>query len=191
MKRALGRSTDRVMPSDSRSGKKVAVFWASLTFVVLADVVTKYLAHTLIVPYRPPREILGDALRLTLLYNPGAAFGLHVGPFSRWVFLVLTVFALWVLARLYRETAPENRSRALALGLVCGGALGNLINRLWSSAGVVDFIDLGIGDARWPTFNVADIGVSVGAVLLALVLWREDRRAARDAISAAESPRAS
>ncbi|MDQ6829695.1 MAG: signal peptidase II [Gemmatimonadota bacterium] len=55
-----------------------------------------------------------------------------------------------------------------------GGAVGNLINRILSARGVVDFLDLGSGTARWPTFNVADIGVSVGAVLLAWVLWREE-----------------
>lgn len=166
---------------------KATVFWPSLIVIVLSDVVTKYLAHTRIVPFRPPREIVGEAVRLTLAYNPGAAFGLHVGPFSRWIFLITTVLALWVLARLYRGTVPGDSVRALALGLVCGGALGNLINRIWSSAGVVDFIDVGVGDARWPTFNVADIGVSVGAVLLAWVLWREDRRIAGKAIANPES----
>lgn len=160
-----------------------------MMFIVVTDIVTKYLAHTLIVPHRMPREILGDAVRLTLVYNPGAAFGFHVGPFSRWVFLILTVLALWVLGKLYRETAPGAQTRALALGLVCGGALGNLINRVWSSAGVVDFIDVGVGDARWPTFNVADIGVSIGAFLLAWVLWGEDRRTDRKAIANPESSR--
>lgn len=172
--------------STTPKARKAAVFWASLTIVLLSDVVTKYFAHTLIAPYRPPREILGDALRLTLVYNPGAAFGLHVGPWSRWVFLILTVIALAVLGRLYRETGPSDRRRALALGLVCGGALGNLINRIWSRAGVVDFIDMGIGDARWPTFNAADIGVSVGAFLLAWVLWKEDKRAAEKTVSDTE-----
>lgn len=62
---------------------------------------------------------------------------------------------------------------ALAVGLVVGGALGNLVNRLWSARGVVDWIDVGMSEHRWPAFNVADIGVSVGAALLALVLWRE------------------
>lgn len=57
-------------------------------------------------------------------------------------------------------------------------ALGNLIDRVWSGLGVVDFIDVGLRTARWPTFNVADIAVTVGAVMLALVLWAEDREAA-------------
>lgn len=63
---------------------------------------------------------------------------------------------------------------AAALALVTGGAMGNLLDRLRSARGIIDFIDVGIGDARFWTFNVADVGVSIGAVLLAMVLWRED-----------------
>jgi len=63
-----------------------------------------------------------------------------------------------------------------ALGLVCGGAVGNLIDRVTSARGVVDFIDVWIGPFHWPTFNVADMAVSCGAVLLALILWNEGRR---------------
>ena len=154
---------------------KALAFWPAVWLILALDVVTKYLAHTRLPPHMP-REILGDTLRLTLAYNPGAAFGLHLGPYSRWVFTALTIAALVVLARLYRETRPGDGWRALALGLVVGGALGNLVNRLWSTSGVVDWIDVGLGAARWPIFNVADIGVSVGAFLLAWVLWGEDRR---------------
>jgi signal peptidase II len=64
--------------------------------------------------------------------------------------------------------------RTLSLALVCGGALGNLIDRIRAEKGVVDFIDIGIGDSRWPTFNIADMAVSLGAFLLAWVLWGED-----------------
>jgi signal peptidase II len=82
-----------------------------------------------------------------------------------------------VLLLLYRRTLPDARLRAAALALVAGGALGNLLDRLRSPLGVVDFIDVGIGDARFWTFNVADVGVTVGAVLLATVLWREENPA--------------
>jgi signal peptidase II len=58
---------------------------------------------------------------------------------------------------------------------VCGGAIGNLIDRVRSASGVVDFIDVGLGDMRWPTFNVADMAVSIGAFLLAWVLWGDER----------------
>jgi signal peptidase II len=69
----------------------------------------------------------------------------------------------------------------VALALVCGGAVGNLIDRVRSPLGVVDFIDVGISEmTRWPTFNVADMAVSFGAFLLAWVLWEEDREAASE-----------
>jgi signal peptidase II len=152
-----------------------ALFWSVLITIVTADIVTKVLAVYALVPQRMPHDILGDKLRLTLVYNPGAAFGLHVGPYSRWVFMLLTFGALWILWKLYRTTREGDLARTLALALVCGGAVGNLVDRIRSSIGVVDFIDIGVGDMRWPTFNVADMAVSIGACLLAYVLWGEDR----------------
>lgn len=158
-----------------------ALFWSVITGVVLVDIITKILAVYALVPQRMPHEIIGDKLRLTLVYNPGAAFGLHVGPYSRWVFMALTLGALWILWRLYRTTREGDLTRTLALALVCGGAVGNLIDRIRSSVGVVDFIDVGVGDMRWPTFNVADMAVSVGACMLAYVLWGEDKALATQA----------
>ncbi len=89
--------------------------------------------------------------------------------------MALTVGALVILGRLYQATRQGDFLRTIALGLVCGGAVGNLIDRVRSATGVVDFIDVGLGDLRWPTFNVADMAVSVGAFLLAWVLWGEER----------------
>lgn len=150
--------------------------------VAVVDVITKELARTRLVPEHVPREVIGDLMRLTLAYNPGAAFGLNVGSYSRPFFTVLTVGALWILFALYKSTVNGDRIRVAAIGLVIGGALGNLINRLWSERGIVDFLDVGLGSSRWPTFNVADVGVSVGAFLLAWVLWREDRKVTKDAV---------
>jgi signal peptidase II len=158
-----------------------ALFWSVIVTVVLVDIATKILAVYALVPQRIPHEIIGDKVRLTLVYNPGAAFGLHVGPYSRWVFMALTLGALWILFRLYKTTREGDLGRTLALALVCAGAIGNLIDRVRSSVGVVDFIDIGVGDMRWPTFNVADMAVSIGACMLAYVLWGEDKGlAARD-----------
>jgi signal peptidase II len=166
---------------------KASLFWTVAIAIVLADVLTKALAVGYLVPQRMPHEVFGSAVRLTLVYNPGAAFGLHVGPYSRWIFMVLTFAALAILWKLYQATRPEDRWRALALALVCGGAVGNLIDRVRSDMGVVDFIDIGFGDMRWPTFNVADMAVSTGAFLLAWVLWGEDRAGAT-APAAAQLP---
>jgi signal peptidase II len=61
------------------------------------------------------------------------------------------------------------------VALVTAGALGNMIDRVRSPRGVVDFLDVGVGNVRWPVFNVADIAVTTGAILLALSLWREEQ----------------
>ena len=153
------------------------LFWGVLITVVAVDVVTKLMAVANLSPQHVPHPVLGEHLRLTLVYNPGAAFGLHLGPLSRWIFMALTIGALFVLWRLYQATRQGDLTRTLALGLVCGGAVGNLIDRIRSPIGVVDFIDVGLRDMRWPTFNVADMAVSVGAFLLAWVLWGEEREA--------------
>lgn len=157
------------------------LFWPVAVVIVLLDVVTKAIAAATLFPPMIPHSVFGDVARLTLVYNRGAAFGIHVGPYSRPIFAVLTVAALAILWRLYRATAPADWRRVLALAFVSAGAVGNLIDRLRSSRGVVDFIDIGTATWRWPTFNVADIAVTTGAILLAVVLWREDRAAAHAA----------
>jgi len=150
------------------------VFWPVVCFVVLADVISKAMAVYALRPVGMPHSVVGESVRFTLVYNPGAAFGLHLGPYSRWIFLALTVAVLTILWRLYCQTRDRDNVRTLALALVCGGAVGNALDRLRSPDGVVDFLDLGSSALRWPTFNLADVAVSVGAFLLAWVLWGDD-----------------
>ncbi|HJU73821.1 MAG TPA: signal peptidase II [Gemmatimonadaceae bacterium] len=164
-----------------RSSSRAVWFWPVIIVLVLLDIVTKDWAEAALQPRGVPHDVFGETVRLTLVYNPGAAFGIHLGPWSRWIFLALTVGALFILARLYFHTRPGERARALALGLVTAGAIGNLIDRITSPIGVVDFIDVGVGDWRWPTFNVADMAVSVGAIVLAWVLWGDDKRVTEEA----------
>jgi len=171
-----------------RSPSNALLFWPVLAVVALFDVATKAIAVQALLPQRVPHPLIGDVVRFTLVYNPGAAFGLHVGPQSRWIFTALTIVALVILGRLYLATTRGDVPRVLALALVCAGALGNLFDRLRSDLGVVDFIDVGFGDSRWPTFNVADMAVSAGAVLLAWVLWQEDRALAGAGVSTAGAP---
>ena len=151
------------------------LFWTVASGVVVLDFVTKLLAVATL--SRVPVRVIGDWVTLQLVYNPGAAFGIRVGDYSRWVFLVLALLALVVLGAMVRQTHPAQWVRLTALALVCGGAVGNLIDRVRSSRGVVDFIDVGVGSLRWPTFNVADSAVTCGALVLATVLWAEGRRA--------------
>jgi len=148
------------------------LFWPIFLAVGALDFFTKAMATRMV--RQLPQDVYGEWIRFTLVYNPGAAFGLHVGQYSRWIFMVLTMVALVILGRLFAATRPGDSIRTISLALVCGGAVGNLIDRLRSQAGVVDFIDIGFGDSRWPTFNIADMAVSLGAFLLAWVLWGED-----------------
>jgi signal peptidase II len=157
-----------------RSTRNSALYGAIALTVVIADVITKLWATYVLVPMHVPHPVIGEYVRFTLVYNPGAAFGLHLGEYSRWIFTALTLVALVVLWRLFTASRDGDFSRIAAIALVTGGAIGNLIDRIRSSAGVVDFIDIGVGDVRWPTFNVADMAVSVGAFLLAWVLWGEE-----------------
>ena len=168
---------------------RAQIFWPVVITVVLSDIVTKWIAVRDLYPRGVPREVFGDVVRLTLVYNRGAAFGLHLGDYSRWIFLVLTLVALVILAQLYRQTSGRDIARTLAISLVSSGAIGNLIDRVRGPQGVVDFIDIGIGDMRWPTFNVADMAVSTGAILLAWVLWGEEKseRAAAPSVSPTSS----
>ncbi len=162
----MGRSDGWRMPPQR--------FAAIATAVVLFDALTKVIAVDRLTPAYVPHPVLGEWFRLTLVYNPGAAFGLHLGPYSRWIFMALTVVATVLMWRLFRTGPADAKWRSWALALVTGGALGNLVDRVRSPRGVVDFLDVGVGAWRWPTFNVADIAVSSGAIILAVVLWNEE-----------------
>jgi len=158
--------------------------------VIVADLVTKLLAERYLAPRYIPHRIIGDVVRFTLAYNPGAAFSMSLGPYSRYIFGAFALIALGVLWRLYRLSGPAKRAgdslRIFALGLAWGGAAGNLLDRIRSPQGVVDFIDIGVRDWRFWTFNVADSAVTVGALVLAWSLSREEReeRLAREAAAA-------
>jgi signal peptidase II len=156
-------------------GAERRVFWAAAAATVVLDLITKIVAEAVLLR-TPGIAVLGDWFQLRLVYNQGAAFGLHLGPYSRWIFLTVAIVAVVVLRRMSRTSPPGDWFRQLALGLVAGGAAGNLIDRIRSTRGVVDFLDVGIGALRWPTFNVADIAVSCGAIALVVSMWREDVR---------------
>ena len=151
------------------------LFWSAAISALTLDVITKELAQRLLFPPHVPHEIIGDYVRFTLAYNPGAAFSMSLGEYSRFIFGGFAIIALVVLWRLHRQ-GPADWLKSLALGLAWGGAAGNLVDRIRSPLGVVDFIDIGVGSVRFWTFNIADSAVSVGAVLLAWVLLQEERQ---------------
>lgn len=158
------------------TARKARVFWPILLSLVIADCATKQLAETHLPPVNVPHPVLGSLVNLTLAYNLGAATGITLGSYSRWGFSLLTVLILALLSHLYQRTRPEDRWQLMTLALVCGGAIGNLIDRVRSPRGVVDFIDIGLGAYRFWTFNLADVAVTLGATGLACLLWRKEAR---------------
>lgn len=160
--------------SGTGSSARDRIFWSVLLVVAIADVVTKRWAERALVLHSP-EEVVGHWLRWTLTYNTGAAMNLSVGAASRVVFSAIAVVMLGYLFYLYRQSHPREKATPLALALIAAGAFGNLVDRLRHAKGVVDFIDVGTAEWRFWTFNVADMGVTVGAVLLALMMWRDER----------------
>jgi signal peptidase II len=154
--------------------KKIALYLGLTLGLIAIDQVTKYIVERTLRLYDPV-PVLGDFFRLTYIFNRGAAFGIHLGEWSRIVFTLLAITASVLLFLMYRQTPWRDRTRLVSIALVTGGAIGNLIDRVRSSRGVVDFFDVGFGSMRWPVFNVADIGVTIGALLLAVSLWREEQ----------------
>lgn len=119
--------------------------------------------------------VVDGLLALTLVLNPGLAFGLlgSVPPAWRWVVAALSLVALAVLARVALRVLPAGGwTGQLAIGLIFGGAVGNLVDRARFGA-VVDFVDVHWRGWHWPAFNVADSAITVGVALLALRLLND------------------
>jgi signal peptidase II len=146
--------------------------------IVVADQVSKAAALAHLVPGHP--VVLAEAwLSLTLVMNPGLAFGLlgTLEPTWRWVVAALSIIALLVLARVALRVLPTGGlAGVIAIGLIFGGAVGNLIDRARFGA-VVDFVDVHWHGWHWPAFNVADSAISIGVALLAFRLLTERQAA--------------
>jgi signal peptidase II len=135
--------------------------------VLLCDLLSKYFVSTGLLA----GEYLGGILRVTLVSNSGAAFGLFPG--ARGILIAVKLLALAsILILMGRGWKEESAFLTLSLALIFGGALGNLLDRFRASGEVIDFLDVGLGGARWYVFNIADACISVGALLLILSLLR-------------------
>lgn len=152
---------------------KLRGFWLAVVPLLAADRVTKALAFEALQPAGVPRRVFGNAVRLTLVFNRDAAMNLSLGVWSRWGFALIATIGVIVLMRILAGTPRTSWQRGVAIGLVVAGAVGNLLDRIRWDRGVIDFLDVGVGVHRFWTFNVADIGVTVGAVLLVLSFSRE------------------
>jgi signal peptidase II len=156
---------------------KAFAFWPVLLGLIALDCTTKNLAVQKLSPAHVPHRVIGDVVRFTLAYNPHAAMGLSLGSYSRVGFALLAAVMLGGLVVYRRQISAQNSAAVVALALIGGGAAGNMMDRVRSSLGVVDFIDVGVGNTRFYTFNLADAGVFCGTLLLLLVLMRQNSKA--------------
>ena len=124
-----------------------------------------------------PVPVLGEALRITVSHNQGALFGLFQG--SAVVFGLVSLLVVGLIVW-YEARAGASLIVSLALGLLLGGATGNLTDRLRLGY-VIDFVDAGLGDVRWFTFNLSDVAIDGAILLLILVALLPERRAERPA----------
>jgi signal peptidase II len=138
--------------------------WVS-ALVLIVDQCTKLLADSLLALH----ESIGllPVLAIRKAYNSGAAFSFlgDASGWQRWFFIILAIAVIVLLVTWLRRLPAGQKWTALALALILGGAAGNLVDRI-AYGHVVDFIDVYYGSWHWPTFNVADSAITVGALLL-------------------------
>ncbi len=143
--------------------------WLALALaLVVADQLTKAWVLAALTPYEP--VAVTPFFNLVLVHNTGAAFSLlaDAGGWQRWFFVVLTLTIAAIVAVWLWRSARAQRATPLALALVLGGAIGNLIDRL-RFGHVIDFLDFHAAGWHWPAFNLADSAISCGAVLLVVL----------------------
>jgi signal peptidase II len=158
--------------------RRVRVIAIAVVIVVLDQIVKQMALDRLTLGV--PVDVVHGLIALTLVKNPGLAFGLLSGiPAGwRWLVGVLSLLALIVLLRVALRILPRGGWREqAAIGLIFGGAVGNLIDRTRFGA-VVDFVDVYFRGWHWPAFNVADSAITVGVVMLALGLFTDKSPAA-------------
>ena len=155
--------------------RKLGFLGIVLPTILIADILTKHWAENALLN-APRPDFLGGYVPLTLAYNTGAAFGISIGDDPRWFFIPVSLIALGLMVALLIRAHERDHLRLGALSLVIAGALGNLIDRVRWDQGVVDFIGpIDLGFMHWFIFNVADMAISCGAVMLALSFWQEER----------------
>lgn len=156
---------------------KTVLFYGIALITAAVDQLTKAAARAYLTEGVPVSVIPGF-FELRLSYNSGAAFGLL--PDWAPLFIVVTLVAIFAIVRL-RNKGPQARSLTMGLALLMGGALGNLIDRVFSPHhAVTDFLSFyvsaGGGVRAWPTFNIADAAVVVGAVLMFAYVYLLEKR---------------
>lgn len=148
--------------------------------IIVPDQITKALVQQKFVLWSSEPVIPGF-FNLVHVLNRGAAFGFLNNPDSTWqiwFFVLVTCFAVGFIYHLLTTASPGDRTFIRGLGLILGGALGNLMDRL-RFGHVVDFLDFYVGDYHWPAFNVADMAITCGAFAVLVSMYQQNRRETR------------
>ncbi|MCT4635726.1 MAG: signal peptidase II [Rickettsiales bacterium] len=141
--------------------KKISIFLALFTLII--DQITKHLAVTNFVEYISVTKVT-EFFNLVLVYNRGISFGLfNQSNYSNYIFLCLSIIIICFLLKWLIDSVMLAES--LALGITIGGAIGNVVDRIFRP-GVVDFIQLHWNEYYWPNFNIADSAICLGVAIL-------------------------
>ncbi|MEJ5300211.1 MAG: signal peptidase II [Thermodesulforhabdaceae bacterium] len=147
--------------------KRFLPFWITGMLIFLIDQLTKHLIVA-VLPLHDKLEILPGFLNLVHVRNTGVAFSLFAQlRESSLIFGVIALCAVVILHIIVVRMEQASLGEIIPLGLILGGAIGNLFDRIRTGA-VIDFIDLYIGNYHWPAFNVADSAITIGAILLGM-----------------------
>ena len=160
------------------STRSVVLLLGTAALIYAADQVTKALVVANLA-YGERVPIIGETVQLWHLRNTGAAFSILPG--AVWLFIPITIIALGMVIYFHRQFRHRGAWIHVILGAILAGSLGNLTDRVrWGY--VVDFVSVGIGDLRWPAFNVADPAVVGGIILLVIYLtfFAEEEAHSRD-----------
>jgi len=145
--------------------------WLAIV-VVIVDQLTKYIASNSLEMFQPVAVM--PMFNWTLMHNTGAAFSFlaEAGGWQRWFFALIALIVSVVIVLWIKRLEAHEKWHAIALALILGGAIGNVIDRIWLGY-VVDFIDVYYKTSHWPAFNIADSAISVGVAMIIIESIRE------------------
>ncbi len=149
--------------SSAPKSKNIILFLIPAFIAIFLDQITKILIVHYFTPFDPAHEVIGSLLRFKVAFNPYGVFSISFGP----SYLYYVFHIIGIILFTYLGVTQNSKFRTILFGLIVGGAIGNIVDRVRLKY-VVDFIDMGIGNLRWFTYNLADAFVTVSAVLLIL-----------------------
>ncbi len=157
---------ERVPQTMNATRPQLKWLWISLGVIVL-DQATKQIAESQLTPHQAVN--LFPYFDWYLTYNTGAAFSFlaNAGGWQRWLFTVIAIVISLIIVQWMYKLPRDETLTAISLSLILGGAIGNLIDRVYLGH-VIDYIQIWLGSYPWPAFNIADAAIFVGAVLLIL-----------------------